>query len=213
MKKCQVTLLINEDSVPIIADFEDKDWQILLDFVNYATDLDGLTLVKQGSIVKLGISHESGQSVTFKTELPPDEQIIALMHRLRPFILENEPTNFNRVANILTRKIDNSQFRELIKRLRSTFLATKYRNMFQITVNDTMIVNTEQALQTWLNAFEFHRDQDKRKSMEKVFVMFPENASKAIFVMLLIDKLFVIRTLAPFVMVITNQKDQFTISA
>lgn len=185
MYRCEVSLIIDEVSVPIKVDFEDKDWQVLLDFVEYAVDLDDLAIVKNGGSAELGIKYEHDQPPTFKTTLPPDEQLFALMHRLRPFILEKESTYFNTVASILTRQIDNSHFREVIKALRSIFLATRYQNLFKITVNETFVVNTEKALQTWLNGFEFHRVKEKSEVMEQVFVMFPENASKAIFVMLL----------------------------
>jgi len=203
---------IGAETIPISASFENDEWRVLLDFAEYATDLNKLDLVRLGGPAELQITYRSGEPMLFRTTLPPDDQLFALMHRLRPLILEKEATYFNRIANTLARRIDNDQFREQMQRLRSTFSLTKHQSMFQIIVNGDFVINSEKALQTWLNGFEFHRFRDKRDTMEEVFVMFPENASKTMFVMLLIDKLRAIQALAGYVMVITNQRERFSIT-
>jgi hypothetical protein len=40
----------------------------------------------------------------------------------------------------------------------------------------------------WLNAFEYHRDQDKRARLDWLLKRIPTDVSRAIFLMLLIDK-------------------------
>lgn len=212
MKKCEFTLKIGEDSFPITTNFEDVDWQVLLDYVSYALDLNELSMVRSGAYANLSINYKEGQPLTFESQIPPGEQLFALMHRLRPFILQKESTYFDKVTNILTKEIDNGEFRELIKRLRSTFSARRFYDPIKLTVNDGFVITSEKALQTWLNGFEYHRAKDAREAMEQVFAVFPEDASRAIFVMLLIEKVKAIRALAPLVMVVTHQKSQFTIT-
>lgn len=212
MNKFEITIIIDNVSVPLAGEFEDSEWAVLLNFVDYTLELDKIQMISLGSKVKLTVSQSEDKPPVFTTELPSDDQLFALMHRIRPFILQREETYFNTVANIMNRRISHDQFREMIKRLKATFQAIKYQSMFQIKVNDGFLINSEEALQIWLNAFEYHRFQEKREIMEEVFKSFPENASRALFIMMLIEKVRAIRSLAAIVMVITKKQPQFTIT-
>ena len=51
-----------------------------------------------------------------------------------------------------------------------------------------LIVNSDKTLMTWLNAFEYHRDNDKRKLIEEIDKIIPEDFSRALFASMIIDK-------------------------
>ena len=54
-----------------------------------------------------------GNNANFEINLPNNDQISTLLHRIRPFILEKEVTFFNKVKNIFY-KIVESLFLKLI---------------------------------------------------------------------------------------------------
>ena len=75
---------------------------------------------------------------------------------------------------------------------------------FQITVNNTILVNSEKTLMDWLNAYEYHRDQAKREKLQSVFNIMTDNGAKAIFVMLIVDKANAIKKIGYFVDLLTS---------
>jgi hypothetical protein len=59
--------------------------------------------------------------------------------------------------------------------------------MVQISSNDVLL-NSEETLQKWLNAFEYHRDEDKRQELDTLHWLWPTDISRALFLALLLDK-------------------------
>ena len=120
--------------------------------------------------------------------------LAVILHNLRPFILNDEPTAFNRTVNLLQRCISHDWMRRYFQSLKDLFSSKDFQNRTIISVGQAsnnyrdLIVNSDKTLMTWLNAFEYHRDDDKRKLIEKIDKIMPEDLSRALFAGMIMDK-------------------------
>jgi hypothetical protein len=104
----------------------------------------------------------------------------------------------------LAKKLDNSYFRNLLTQYHQLYSGKKSQAEVQIKSNDT-VLNSEDTLLNWLNSYEFHRNEDKRKFIESLHQMLPLDASKVIFLRLLLDKAEAIHRLADFIRVLLGK--------
>jgi len=197
-----------EEKYPAEAVFDDLEWKALLDFVQYSKDLQAIQLVSQGGPGKLNISYTQESGLSYSTELPPEDQVLSLLHRLRPFILQNEVTNYYRVSNILSRKFVDNSFRNFLKALRKYYSGAHMQAMVLIQSNDNLI-NSEETLIKWLNGHEYHKDSDKQAELDSLHRIFPLETSRAIFIMMLYDKVRAIFILANLINVISGEEGTF----
>jgi hypothetical protein len=74
-----------------------------------------------------------------------------------------------------------------------------------VTSNGT-IINSEQTLFDWLNAYEYHRDQAKRARIESLHRIIPLEHSMPILLSLVADKVQAIFQLAALILVILGRE-------
>ena len=188
--------------------FDDQEWKALLEFVQYAKDLQALQLVSQGGPGKLSLSYTAESGLSYLVDLPPEDQILALLHRLRPFVLNDEPTNYYRVYNHLTRRFDDKPFRHFLKSLRGYYSGKRMQAIVLIQSNEALI-NSEETLMKWLNAHEYHKDRDNQAELESLHQVLPLETSRAIFVMMLYDKVRAIFVVANLINVMAGEQETF----
>jgi len=58
----------------------------------------------------------------------------------------------------------------------------------------------------WLNAYQYHRDEDKKEMFEQMKQIIPDNFTKGIFIHLLFDKTNAIKHLANICKIICDSK-------
>jgi len=158
------------------------------------------------------MSWEEGQELRMEGGGPPWEEVVVVLQRARPFILEGEPTYFHRIANILARRGEDATWREFIAHLKAVFSGDILAKGFQITVQTDLVelvVTSERALALFLNAREFHREREKRELIDSLFRVIPEGPARAIFLHLLIDKVNAIGALMRTVEVIMGKQPHF----
>ena len=54
------------------------------------------------------------------------------------------------------------------------------------------MVNSEEVLMAWLNAYEYHRDDGKRKLIEEIEAVFPKESLRMIFMLMILEKIKII---------------------
>jgi hypothetical protein len=75
------------------------------------------------------------------------------------------------------------------------------------TDNSEIIINSETALFAWLNAYEYHRDQNKKEEIDRFHQLLSLAHSKALFLMLITDKVRALATVARFAKLILGKID------
>jgi hypothetical protein len=172
----------------VIAVFNDEEVKKFKAYLLHIQELSSTKIGREGMNPRLKVEWEQGKEMTFNADLPPVDDLLAYLLRLRPFLLQNEYASFESVCGILRRRINTTHFRGFIKTQMDFFKGHVITSTFQITVNNAILVNSEKTLMDWLNAYEYHRDQEKREKLQSVFNIMTDDGAKAIFVMLIVDK-------------------------
>ncbi|MCD4655643.1 hypothetical protein K8T06_17110 [bacterium] len=137
--------------------------------------------------------------IVFKGELPDWDHVIVFIHKLRPFQLKNESTYFPRVCNVLSRRLDHSWFKSFLEDMKNKFDGSIMQNYAQLYVRgfdrkmhlegrDEFLLNSEEFMNIWLNAFEYHHDERKRGFLNNLHKFMPEKFTRHLFLHLLKDK-------------------------
>jgi hypothetical protein len=96
------------------ARFEDEEWQVLLRFEEEAGRLVKTCMIADGCNVNVSLRFNEKTGFTPVADLPPEDDVAAFLHRMRPFVLKDESTSFYRVCGILARRFEDSQLRKML---------------------------------------------------------------------------------------------------
>jgi hypothetical protein len=206
-REYKVTLTVGDAGETVLAsgEFTDDESQLLEAFIEYAKDLLNTRLVQSGMPGSLKIHGDQKTGITVTTELPPWDDVIVFLHKFRPLGLQSEKTHFYRICNLLSKALSHPYFRSIIKEQRRVYSGKRMQSAFQIRSNDVLL-NSEKVLFDWLNAYEYHREKEKREFIEGLHEMLPLEASKVIFLSLLTDKAEAIFNLATLVRVVLGKQ-------
>jgi hypothetical protein len=186
--------------------FPEAEWRVLVRYAEYAEQLQQNPIGRQGAAVAFTIRGTAGSGLEYEVgALPPDDQFDAFLYRLRPFVLQSEPTAFGRVTGILLHRLAHPVARDLLSQHRALFTGESFQSLFTVTIND-LVINSEKALRLWLNGFEYHRDEDKRAALEAIAPMMPLEAARAIFFYMMLDKAKAVRGVAGIVRVLVENR-------
>lgn len=201
MTRYSITIIT--DGVPEIVEFELSDTE-LKSFQQYLTNYEKLretSLIKNGFITSLKIEiDESG--IVINTKMPSSEAISSFLHRLRPFILQKEPASYAVITGLLKRRIINGQIKKIVKEQAALFSGAPIPKKIQIYSNKVPIF-TEEALLKWINAYEYHQDEEKRKEIEVLYKNIGGlNTANAVYLMLLTEKMKAISCVADLIKIL-----------
>jgi hypothetical protein len=179
--------------------FSDAQKSELREFIDCACRLNQCALAQDWSILsRISIQFGKDGGIRNVGSLPPDEQIEIFLHRLRPIYLNNERTNFNRIANLVSSHIANSRVAESIRLWKREYDGSASQEVFKMAT-DLTVLNSQEFLDNYLNALEYHRDKDRREKIQQVAQHFPLDVQKPIIVLLLFYRLSAINRLASFI--------------
>ncbi len=179
-------------------DFLDSQKSDLREFLDCANKLNESTLAQDPSILNK-ISIQFGNSgIRSVGSLPPDEQVEVFLHRLRPIYLNNERTNFNRIINLVSAHINHSQIADTFRLWKQEYDGRAMQDVFTIAVDKT-ILNSQEFLDNYLNALEYHRDKERREKIQRVTEHYPLEVQKPIVLLLLFYRLSAINRLAALI--------------
>ncbi len=203
----QLTLTVKEtnETVSLSGSFQENEWNLLSDFLEYADDLLSTRFVRSGMRASLNIKWSQEAGMVVSAQLPNWDDVIVFLHKLRPIVLQSERTNFYRICNLLAKRLAHPYFRSMLDEQRKMYGGQRMQSVIQVRIND-VVLNSEEVLSYWLNAFEYHRDKDKKKFIESLHEMFPFDASKVLFLQLLADKTQAIHNIAIFVRVVLRKQ-------
>lgn len=194
--------------------FEDEEYRILLKYLECYQRL-AETAVMQGQYqTRFNLKWQKDEGFQDGSVLPPHDAYLAFLYSLRPFLLNDEETYFYKVANILSRRIDLPEIRGRIENYRDLFSTREMQTVVSIRISQGprsgkqqgagVVINTEDILRKWLNAFEYHRDDDKRRFFDDLNRLLPDQSLRGLFFSMLVDQANAVTKLAmvirPFTM-------------
>lgn len=154
-----------------------EDFEIFDLYLEQCDALAETDWVRNSQGVGFTLTAKDGKPI-IETRAPSEEAISAVLHRMRPFLLENEPASFLTAASIAGRTVADPRIRGWLKVLRREFSGRDFRETVQIYFRGASIaapdkpiteqVNTQASFRDWLNGFEYHRDLEKRRRISGV---------------------------------------------
>jgi hypothetical protein len=141
------------------ATFTADEWQTLQEFAVCAQELHtAADLAGRGGVLRYTL-RSSPDAVDVETEGTADARTwSAWLHRLRPFVLQQERTHFGRVKNLVRRRVTQPEVVAWLDGLSALFDRGPTVSFFV----EGHEVNSQSAFTDWLNGFEYHRDRDKQ---------------------------------------------------
>lgn len=193
------------------AEFTDSEKDLLENFSRLTHDLFQSTYITAGTQASLTISWKKGEGTRIATILPKRDVADAFLYRFRPFVLENEATHFTKVCGLLGRKFDDPLVRVLLRNQRDVWTGKRIRSV--ITISDNFgILNGDEALMKWLNAFEYHRDQEKLQRIEPARQFMSDEGIRAFYLMLMTEKARAVSVISAFVELVLGKREGLTIN-
>ena len=147
----------------------------------------------------LGGDRTTGLSLK-ATETIKSQDLALVLLGLRPFILNNEPFEFNRTVNLLQRYVRHELIVKYFQGLKDLFGGKVSQSQMQITYGE-LLVNCEKTLWAWLNAYKFHRRDEERRLIEDIDRVLPAGLLHLIFAGMINDK---VKAVAGFAHVISS---------
>lgn len=192
-------------------ELSDEEVKLLEDFVEYAEGVWKTDFIQTGEKGEFKINFDRESGTTVSTTLPDWNQVMVFLHKFRPLLLSNEKTNFYSVRNLLGKKLDDTYFRNALRVQRDLYSGKVSQGEFQFRSNEVLI-NSEKVLFDWLNSHEYHRDEEKKNFIESLHQMFPLDASKVIFLRLLIHKAMAAYNLASMIQLLLGKKREIAVT-
>jgi hypothetical protein len=177
--------------------FEDAEVEQLMAFLEAAEVLADAEYVKQRMPLEGKISWDEASG--FKSpSLPPAIHEREFLYVVRPFLLQKEPTNVERIRSLLKRRYVDPDLRANFDLLLHAYSGKHFQSMMRFSVGGVLL-NSDEALDLWLNAHEYHRDAEKRARIEVMGREVPLEVQKVLYLDLLREKVLGIEYLRKFI--------------
>lgn len=177
-------------------------------FEQYLSNLDRLLevqLARDGVPFRYSFLIHEGQLEVTEYDVPSSHNLSAMLHRLRPFILTKEPASYDRVTGAIKRAVPHEYIRKLLKQERELYDGRRNQALVKLTSNDVLL-NSEEVLKDWLNAYEYHQDPGKREKLESLHRLMPLEHTLPFFLGLLGGKLRAIENVACIIQLLSGKR-------
>jgi hypothetical protein len=212
-KKYELSLINDEtgETTSIAGEFSDDETRLIEEFVKEAEEVWNTEFIQSGEKGQLNIEWDRETGSKVSTVLPEWNQVIVFLYKFRPILLQNERTNFYKIHNLLAKKLNHAHFRNSLGVQHELYSGKTAQADFQIKSNQVLL-NSEKVLFDWLNSHEYHRDEDKRQFIESLHQMIPLDASKVIFLRLLLHKAVAARNIADLINVVMGKEREVSVA-
>ena len=157
---------MNEIPIALPNTLTPEEWRCLAEFKRRAAELRAAKVFSTRDVLKASISVSEGDGFKVDvTGLPDEDALRSLLVTFRLFFLNDEPSNFRRVVNILTKHTKHDALRVYLGQLRDRWKGALFRSAMFLHLDDG-VVDAERILDVWLNAHYFHGDQEKEQALE-----------------------------------------------
>jgi hypothetical protein len=195
------------DEITVAGELSDAELDSLNQYLHQYDELVQCRPMQEGFPCSTTVNWDKDLGLKVEAELPDRDTLSILLHRMRPFILQGEPSSYAKVAGILGRKLDSPILRRLLQEQRELYDGRKSQQLMRISSGDVLI-NSERVLSDWLNSHEYHRDPDKRKAIDDLFARMPGELMRAVLVSLVVDKIHAVRNMATIVAFVLGRNDK-----
>ncbi len=189
--------------------WSEAEWRQINQYLESVDEIAKTPIMKAGFGVHMEVSLGSGTGHGITTRLPAMDDVRLLLHKLRPLILQQEPASFLRTRKLLKERLANESVRAILDASLKLYDGRVSRSVVKIELNRKLL-NSEEFLDSWLNAHEYHRDADKQKEIAELDAAYPAEGSRAIWISMLVDKCKAILNVAGLVACIIGRQTEIS---
>lgn len=176
----------------------DADWRRLTRFREMVADLRATRWVQAGLDTNFTVRGGKGKTKVTWRKRPSRAMVSEFLHRLRPFVLETEPTFYPRLNKLLRRRIDHPFVRSDLDAQRAIFHHGGFARYGQLMISGLPLYNS-QTFSRWLNGFEYHRNDSDRQTLAEAFSGPPDELALAVFYSIAADRAKMVMHFATFI--------------
>jgi hypothetical protein len=133
-------------------------------FVRQVQNLVGLRLVTSGQLDSSVTIRIRGGTADFEPSQPDEEDLRSFLLTFRKFMLQDDPLNIGKIANLLYAEITNDDHRKLLNNERARYKAAMKHGKIVFDVDGTPCT-PEENFDLWINAIYFHNDDAKAQTL------------------------------------------------
>ena len=186
-------------------DFSPETWSLIEDFMSFSGDAHSTRFARELSSYKTSFQFLNSGRIRNVGTLPDDEAFSTFLHKYRPIVLKKERTEFTKICSVLVKQISHPLFTQVVKAWKEEFSGKSLRKLFTLTQGNIDLIG-QSFLETYLNAFEYHRDEGKRTSLSEFTSSFDPDARKGVVTILLIHKFSAVSRIREFICEIKRLK-------
>lgn len=143
----------------------DDEWGRLKRFHIEVENLRATNFVQKKQGGQIAMKWQAGAMLRSNANPVDTEAVWAMLLRLRPFVLKNEDYYFHKIKNLLSRRLEHHVFRKHLGLLSEIFALKTLQEKVDLNFSGRKMLSVETVMD-WLNAFAYHRDQDKKQLVE-----------------------------------------------
>jgi len=138
-------------------------------FLSRSEELQSLRLVRQGIRARYNLSWSADDGKLAQTSDEPDEEDFrSFLLLFRQFISNDEPIFINKIFNDCELSLSDITIKEELRQARAEWIRI-FRKLSEFEMNvDGKSVNSEYALDLWINGYYFHNDAEKAAELDKL---------------------------------------------
>jgi hypothetical protein len=186
----------------------DKEWRAIEVFKVKAELLFQCSLItnNQGAIA-CNISAKAGEPTKFTVSLPNEDSLKSLLVSFRPFYLNNEPSNFNRVINIIKKYCRDTEIQVIADSYIDGWKHALFNNVIQVSDKDGLIT-ASRIFDLWFNGHYFHSNEDKNEKLQSIKSVITEDFAKYLMVDSVYNCIEVIKQIYPGIQKLKRPSNQ-----
>lgn len=180
----------------VTAEIPAEDWKAILKFLEQSNKI--LCEVSGTYFGHFRVSWKQGETPKYESHEMTSRDLAVVLHLLRPFQLENSDTSFNKTVNRIKRSIHEGTAKDEDREWAMRFLdhfKDKYNGKIasyylSIVDPDGTIRERidEKILNVWLNAYEYHHEEEKQRRIEAIEKVIPRGQLRVTLQGMLLDK-------------------------
>lgn len=172
----ETTLVANNNSrrESVLFTIPDEEWGDLIQFLHHVNDLRTTRFVQEGRGGSIGLNWKKGEGLRVSGKQVEEEPVWAMLHKLRPFVLQNEKCFLPKILKALKLRLNHVAFRRHLDRLRDGFSLKLMKQRMPLRGPGRPPLS-QQVVMDWLNSYQYHQDAEKRVAVLRDLGPFAES--------------------------------------
>lgn len=153
----------------------DNEFQAIENFKIRVEQLYDTKSKGQLVLISKTYADEYGNVIAYENNLPDTEHILAIAVRFRLLFAQKEPTQFEKIINIIRRRATDEWAQNYIENIKSCYLEAMKSDDTSSKLGAS--IKNHQMISLWFNSEFFHSNPEKKKELTNINSVIGEQGS------------------------------------